>query len=562
MKKKDKKGTIQYVITLVVTLLALVVIVYFSFGSFYSVARDDAVTIGENSVSEEAEKLNNFLLMGLDVLQVTGITVDYMMKNGASSEKIEKFLLQQSADYTAQMDQNFTGIYGLFNDEYIDGMGRVPDKHYVPQKHPWYLTALEGKGAPCIVSPYLDSQTGSIMISVSQLLSDGKSVISLDIVMDEIREFAENIELNGNGYGFVLDSRGLVVAHSDAKEIGKNYLTNKKMKGSDMQELTNRIYNARGKTLEMTIDGEKCMVFSKVVQKNWHVVMVVSDTDLFRKVKNTLFRNILISLLIFAVVVYFCTTSYRNHRKAEHYAEELKKYQSSLEERVVEQTQEITDQTNRLVQMQEDVIEGMSTLIESRDGNTGEHVQSTKRYVSMIVSYMYEHHMHENEIDEIFVEQIGNAAALHDIGKIQISDTILNKPGKFTPEEFEIMKTHSKLGGDIVGKILGESADERLVQISQDVVNYHHEKWDGTGYPEGLKGEEIPLCARIMAVADVFDALVSKRVYKDRFPPQTAFAILEEESGQHFDPEIVDIFLSMRNEVEEYLEGIKETIIT
>ena len=156
-------------------------------------------------------------------------------------------------------------------------------------------------------------------------------------------------------------------------------------------------------------------------------------------------------------------------------------------------------------------------------------------------------------VDSAFVEQIGNAATLHDIGKIQISDTILNKPGRFTPEEYEIMKTHSKLGSEIVGKILGESADEKLIQISKDVVNYHHEKWDGTGYPEGLKGEEIPLSARIMAVADVFDALVSKRVYKDSMPPEQAFEILREDAGKHFDPKIVEIFWELRVEIEEYL---------
>lgn len=166
-KKKGKKDWGQYVLTLLFTLLALTMIVYYSFGSFYSVAKQDAVTIGKNSVSEEAEKLNNFLLKGLDVLQVTGITVDYMLQNGNSSKEIENFLLRQSEDYTKHIDKNFTGIYGLFNDVYIDGIGWVPDEDYVPQERPWYTTAMEGKGAPVIVSPYLDAQTGSVMISVS-----------------------------------------------------------------------------------------------------------------------------------------------------------------------------------------------------------------------------------------------------------------------------------------------------------------------------------------------------------------------------------------------------------
>lgn len=556
MKQKKSREYIQYVLTLILTLLALVLIVYYSFGSFYSIAREDAVTIGENSISEEAEKLNNFLLQGLDVVRVTGITLDYMLRNQRSSEEIEKFLLQQSEDYSIKIDKNFTGIYGLFDDVYIDGIGWVPDEDYVPQERPWYQAAVEGNGNPVIVSPYLDAQTGSIMISVSQLLSDKKSVVSLDVVMDEVQEFASDIQLNGNGYGFIVDNEGLVVAHSDETQKGRNYLLDEDMKGTEMQHLVQRVYETKGKTLNMQLDGEDCIVFSKIVRDDWYVVMVVNHVDLFRKVQNNLIRNILISLVIFVVVGYFCTTSYRNRIKAIHYAEELKKSQLTLEERVVEQTQEIKEQTERLVQMQEDVIEGMATLIESRDGDTGEHVRSTKKYVSMIVSYMHQHHIHEEEVDDVFVEQIGNAAALHDIGKIQISDTILNKPGKFTPEEFEIMKTHSKSGGEIVGRILGDSADERLVQISRDVVTYHHEKWDGTGYPEGLRGEQIPLSARIMAVADVFGALVSKRVYKDSMSSDQAFEILREDSGKHFDPLIVDIFFEIREDVENYLQEI------
>ncbi|MGN0152968.1 MAG: HD domain-containing phosphohydrolase [Lachnospiraceae bacterium] len=562
MKNKRKKHHennrehIQYIFTLIITLAALTVIVCYSFGSFYSIARGDAVAIGEKSVSEESEKLNNFLLKGLDVVQVTGLTIDYMLQNGSTSEEIEQYLLEESADYTAQIDESFTGIYGVFNGDYIDGIGWVPDEDYVPQERPWYTTAVEGGGDPVVVSPYLDAQTNSVMISISQLLSDGESVVSLDIVMDEIQGIAQDINLNGNGYGFIIDGNGLVVAHSDEKQKGKNYLSDEDMQGTEMQELVEQIISVKGKTIHTKLDGEACRVFSKVVQNDWYVVMIINTADLFHRVQSNLIRNIIISLFIFAVVVYFCTTSYQNRMKAMHYADELKNYQLTLEERVLEQTKEIKGQTKRMLKMQENVIEGMATLIESRDGNTGEHVRSTKKYVSMIVNYMYEHQIHLEEVDEEFVEKVTNAAALHDVGKIMISDTILNKPGRFTAEEYEIMKTHSRLGGDIVENILGKNADEHLVQISCDVAQYHHEKWDGSGYPEGLKGEEIPLCARIMAVADVFDALVSKRVYKDKIPPEEAFAIIQEESGKHFDPEIVDIFMAIRNEIEEYLKQL------
>lgn len=553
MKSKKGQTHIQYILTLAVTLIALGIIAFYTFASFYSVAMEDAVTIGKNSVSQEAEELNNFLLQGLDVLQVTGLVVDSMMREGASSEEIEKFLLQESEDYAQSIDQNFTGIYGVFDGVYLDGIGWVPDADYVPQERVWYTTALAGGGRPMVVSPYLDAQTGSIMISVSQLLSDGESVVSLDIVMDEMQQMAKNINLNGEGYGFIIDKNGLVVAHHDDSQKGKNYLTDEDMQGSQLQEMTRNILASNGNAVTMDLDGEECMIFSKEVQKDWCVVMVINTADLFERVKTTLWRNILVSLLIFIVVGYFCTSSYRNRNKATRYAEELKVYQATLEERVDAQTKRIREQALERIRMQENVIEGMAAIIESRDNSTGEHVRNTKRYVSMMADHMLANKIYPETVNEKFTVYIRNAAPLHDVGKILISDVILNKPGKFTPEEYEIMKTHAFLGGDIVEKILAGNAEPELLQMAKEIVCCHHEKWDGSGYPEGLRGSEIPLSARIMAVADVFDALVSKRVYKEAMAEENAFHILREDAGKHFDPVLVDVFFSIREEVHQYL---------
>lgn len=554
MKPKKGRNRIQYILTLAITLFALGIIAFYTFASFYSVAMEDAVTIGKNSVSQEAEELNNFLLQGLDVLQVTGLVVDSMMRDGAAPEEIEKFLLQESADYARNIDENFTGIYGVFDGVYLDGIGWVPDDDYIPQERVWYTTALEGDGRPMVVSPYLDAQTGSIMISVSQLLSDKKSVVSLDIVMDEMQVMAEDIQLNGEGYGFMIDKNGLVVAHHDVLQKGKNYLDDEDMQGSQLQEMTRKILSSGGNAVTMELDGEECMIFSKEVQQDWYVVMVINTADLFERVKVTLWRNILVSVLIFIVVGYFCTSSYRNRNKATRYAEELKNYQTTLEERVEAQTKKIKEQALERIRMQESVIEGMAAIIESRDNSTGEHVRNTKRYVSMMADYMLENNIYPEEVDEKFTVYIRNAAPLHDVGKILISDVILNKPGRFTPEEFEIMKTHAFLGGDIVEKILAGNAEPELLQMAKDIVCCHHEKWDGSGYPRGLRGSEIPLSARIMAVADVFDALVCKRVYKEAMAEEHAFSILREDAGKHFDPVLVDVFFAIREDVHQYLQ--------
>lgn len=553
MKSKKEYRLIQYIMTLAATLIALGIIVYYTFSSFYSVAMEDAVTIGKNSVSQEAEELNNFLMRGLDVMQVTGLVVDSMMREGAAPEEIERFLLQESEDYTREIDKNFTGIYGVFNGVYLDGIGWVPDETYVPQERAWYTAALEGGGKPVVVSPYLDAQTHSIMISVSQLLSDGESVVSLDIVMDEMQEMAENIQLNGEGYGFIIDRNGLVVAHHDPSEKGKNYISDIGAQGTEMQEMARKVIASDGSAVTMEIDGKECMIFSQEVQRDWFVVMVVNTADLFERVEDNLWRNILVSLLIFIVVGYFCTSSYYNRNKSIRYAEELKNYQATLEERVAEQTAKIKEQTLERIRMQENVIEGMAAIIESRDNSTGEHVRNTKRYVSMIADYMLKNGIYPEEVDEKFTEYIRNAAPLHDVGKILISDVILNKPGKFTPEEYEIMKTHALLGEEIVEKILDNNAEPELLQMAKAVVCCHHEKWDGSGYPSGLRGEEIPLAARIMAVADVFDALINRRVYKDAIPEEESFDIIRKDAGKHFDPVIVDVFFQIRDEVHRYL---------
>lgn len=547
----------QYVMTLIVTLIALAVIVGYTFGSFYRITRQDAITLGENAVTREAAQMNNFLLKGTDVMQVTEMSVSYMMKNGATSKEIEAFLKQQSKDYEENISPDFTGIYGWFNGTYIDGSGWIPPEDYIPKERPWYTEAQRGNGDLVMVSPYLDTKTNTILFSVAQVLYDGDSVISFDIAMDEVQTIAESIRLNGNGYGFVVDDQGMVVAHHDEWEKGKNYLKDDDQKDGDMQKLIQHVYRNKDQeniSFEMSIDGEECVVFSQKVQEKWHVVLIVNYADLFDKIQNNLIRNIIVSLLVFLIVVYFCTASYRNRQRALHYAEQLQEYQLTLEDRVREQTREIREQSEQMVHMQEKVIEGMATLIESRDGNTGQHVRNTKRYVEMIVKYMYDHHMHTDVIDQEFITRICNAAPMHDVGKIMISDTILNKPGKFTPEEFEIMQMHSEIGGDIIKDVLGDGTDKDLIQMSSDVAHYHHEKWNGTGYPDGLQGEDIPLCARIMAVADVFDALVSKRVYKDAMGFEEAYRILVADAGTHFDPELIQVFVAIQDQVRAYLQ--------
>jgi len=192
--------------------------------------------------------------------------------------------------------------------------------------------------------------------------------------------------------------------------------------------------------------------------------------------------------------------------------------------------------------MQNGVIEHLADIIESRDLETGEHIKRTKKYVSILVNKMKYVDKYKDYLTPKMCENIINAAPLHDIGKIAVSDLILCKPGKLTDEEFEKMKIHTVKGGEIINNILNELGDKEFLRIAYEVAISHHEKWNGKGYPYGLKEEEIPLPGRIMAIADVFDALVAERVYKKPMPIDKAIEIIIGDAGTHFDPNLVEIF--------------------
>lgn len=210
-----------------------------------------------------------------------------------------------------------------------------------------------------------------------------------------------------------------------------------------------------------------------------------------------------------------------------------------------------------IIRMQHKTIEGMAELVECRDGETGEHVKRTAYYVEEIANQLAQMGIYSDVLTPEYIENLKRYAPLHDVGKIVISDTILLKPAKLTTEEFERMKVHTVEGGRIVGQILSDIETPERVRVAQDIATYHHEKWDGSGYPSGLSGENIPLCARIMSVADVFDALTSVRCYKEAYSLQRAYDIIGQESGRQFDPEIVRAFLELKPGIETYLTNTK-----
>ena len=193
-------------------------------------------------------------------------------------------------------------------------------------------------------------------------------------------------------------------------------------------------------------------------------------------------------------------------------------------------------------------------MIECKDLNTAEHIRRTSSYVTIIADELARNGHFSDLLTEEYIKKLSYAAQLHDIGKIFTPPTILNKPGKLTDEEFNTMKKHTLDGSKLISKILENlsknSETIKILQIAQEIALYHHEKWNGLGYPYGISENEIPISARIMAVSDVFDALSSKRVYKEAFPIEKSVRIIEEESGNHFDPLVVKAFLESFEDIE------------
>ena len=218
----------------------------------------------------------------------------------------------------------------------------------------------------------------------------------------------------------------------------------------------------------------------------------------------------------------------------------------------------LEENNGRVIHIQNSVLGGMAGLLENRNGETGVHVINTRKYVELIVNYLMENNMYPETISKEYAENLISTSILHDVGKISISDTILNKPGKLTPEEYDTMKTHTTVGDRMIDDVFGDSLDENMLNVLHDVVYCHHETWDGKGYPRGLRKTEIPLAGRIMAVADVFDALVSDRVYKKGYSIEESYNILIADAGAHFDPDLIDAFVAIRPQVEAYLKAQRE----
>lgn len=252
-------------------------------------------------------------------------------------------------------------------------------------------------------------------------------------------------------------------------------------------------------------------------------------------------------LLIGTVILVFYS-NYNVHKKLEMTA--MAEYKKQLLEQELEiKRTEIFDSIQKQVLMQENIIVAIADLVENRDMDTGTHIKATSFYAKLIADDILSQNLYSDIMTPKFAYLVEKAAPMHDLGKIAIPDDILKAPRRLTDDEFEIMKQHTVEGYKIIHHIYENIETPEYIECAANIAKYHHERWDGKGYPEGLSGANIPLEARIMAVADVFDALVSRRCYKDAYPLSEAFAEIERGAGTQFDPVLVNIFIGYKDKI-------------
>ncbi|MCW5626854.1 MAG: two-component system response regulator [Burkholderiales bacterium] len=246
----------------------------------------------------------------------------------------------------------------------------------------------------------------------------------------------------------------------------------------------------------------------------------------------------------------------RTHLTLKASADFLRDQNAYLESEVVRRVRQVST-------LQDVAIVAMASLAESRDNETGNHLRRTQNYVRVLAYELRKLDKYAPLLGDMTIEMLYKSAPLHDIGKVGIPDSILLKPGKLTDEEFEIMKTHTTIGRDaILAAERQLDEPDSFFALAREIAHYHQEKWDGTGYPEGLRGEQIPVSARLMALADVYDALISSRVYKPPFTQEAAAKVIRAGRGSHFDPDVVDAFTRVehvfREIAERYLDNAKD----
>lgn len=331
---------------LIITFFVGVILLYYNM--LYNQTRDSIIKNGQSAAIQSKNYLSEYLSTSIDAIKLTAYTIDGMIKSNKTNKEILDYLIGQSTAVTSTVFENTTGLYGYINGEYLDGAGWIPDEGFVPTKRPWYTKTVENNGQVTLIDPYLDAQTGKITMTISKRLVDGKSVVAMDIVLDQVQNITEKSVKSGKSdYEFILDSRNMVVAHSEKDEIGKNYNDEK---DSFWAMILNNAKTANDDFFEFDYDGAHYIVYSEKIENDWRCLTVKNATEIFTPLKILLAITIAVVVIIVLILSYILNKSNQRYTRAKELNEQLSSlsniYLSVYDINVIENTFKEIQSTN------------------------------------------------------------------------------------------------------------------------------------------------------------------------------------------------------------------------
>ena len=383
-------------LTLIATFVLMALLVTYTTRMMYRTSYGYIHELGNDKAAAITADLEDYLDTAKSVLWVAADTVDHMVENGATNEEIVEYITRESTNTEAQFDETYTGIYGVIRGEYVDGVGWVPPEDYDPTARDWYRTAIEAEGQPVIAAPYVDAQTGNVIISVVKCLSDSNNVLGLDLTLTEIQDTVEQISINGNGYGYIIDNNGLVIAHKDSGEIGKVY-----SEDPDKADLYNEIVSVGQGNFNTTINNRECTIFVDEVLDQWHLVIVIESNALLDDTINLLVVSILISLIVFGLISTFYAIGHNYERKITRRMDEMEamEQKKDYEAKILKLEKSAADSANKaksnfLADMSHEIrtpinaVLGMNEMIlrESKEEQTLEYASNIKSAGNTLLS--------------------------------------------------------------------------------------------------------------------------------------------------------------------------------
>jgi signal transduction histidine kinase/FixJ family two-component response regulator/HPt (histidine-containing phosphotransfer) domain-containing protein len=368
------------IIPLLLILCLMILMVLYTSRVINEVTISNLHEVGEDRISSVEAELVNYLDSNKSVVRVTADTVDHMVRKGRSSEEILNYIQEETKILAEQFNEDYTGLYGYIQGRYLDGLAWVPPEGYDPVQRMWYTSAVEAGGEIIIVPPYVDAQTGDIVISICRQLTDRNDVLSLDMTMNSIQDMTKGLQIRGQGYGFIIDGDGLIVAHPDESRKGQ-----KLDETEEQKQFMDRVRETQDGYFEMEIEGKTSTVFVKPVMDQWYVIIAISNDELFAEHWKQLTVNVLICSLIFALIALFYYLGNKNEQNFSRRMEEMKmeEQKQAYETRVLKLEKEAADQANKaksdfLAEMSHEIrtpinaVLGMNEMILRECDRTGE----------------------------------------------------------------------------------------------------------------------------------------------------------------------------------------------